>query len=62
MRCRFPNEATLIVEDYESERKQTQGTETSKSLEEKKIIMIPEVVASEMGRAQTKVVSAILGL
>jgi hypothetical protein len=31
----------------------TQGTETSKYLEEKKIIMIPQVVASEKGRAQT---------
>jgi hypothetical protein len=33
----------------------TQGTETSKYLEEKKIIMIPQVVASEKGRAQTAV-------
>ena len=33
----------------------TQGTETSKYLEEKKIIMIPRVVASETGRAQTRV-------
>ena len=33
----------------------TQGTETSKYLEEKKIIMIPQVVASEKGRAQTTV-------
>ena len=51
-----------MIEDHESARKQTRGTETSKYLEEKKITMIPEVVASEMGRAQTKVVSAILGL
>ena len=29
----------------------TQGTETSKYLEEKKIIMIPVVVASELGTA-----------
>ncbi len=35
---------------------QTQGTETSKYLEEKKIIMIPLVVASERGRAQTNIV------
>jgi hypothetical protein len=62
LRCRFPNGATLIVEDYESERKQTRGTETSKYPEEKKIIMIPVVVASEMGRAQTNFVSAELGL
>jgi hypothetical protein len=33
--------------------KPTQGTETSKYLEEKKIIMIPQVVASEKGTAQT---------
>ena len=34
--------------------KPTQGTETSKYLEEKKIIMIPQVVASEKGIAQTE--------
>jgi hypothetical protein len=51
-----------MVEDHEPERGQTQGTETSKYLEEKKIIMIPVVVASEVGRAQTKNVSALLGL
>ena len=62
MKYRFPNGATLIVEDYESERKQTRGTETSKYPEEKKIIMIPLVVASETGRAQTNDVSALLGL
>jgi hypothetical protein len=59
---RFPNGATLIVEDYEVERRHTRGTETSKYPEEKKIIMIPLVVASETGRAQTKDVSASLGL
>ena len=32
----------------------TQGTETSKYLEEKKTIVIPRVVASEIGGAQTK--------
>ena len=31
--------------------RQTQGTETSKYLEEKKSIEIPIVVASEIGRA-----------
>ena len=36
-----------------SERKSTLGTETSKYQEEKKIIMIPQVVASEKGKAQT---------
>ena len=40
---------------YSSNREPTQGTETSKYLEEKKIIMIPQVVASEKGRAQTRV-------
>jgi hypothetical protein len=51
-----------MVEDHESERKHTRGTETSKYPEEKKIIMIPLVVASETGRAQTNDVSALLGL
>ena len=40
----------------------TQGTETSKYLEEKKTKVIPLVVASERGLAQTRVVTAILGL
>ena len=40
----------------------TQGTETSKYLEEEKIIMISKVVASEMETAQTRFVSANLGL
>ena len=40
----------------------TQGTETSKYLEEEKIIMISKVAASEMETAQTSIVSAILGL
>ena len=43
-------------------REQTQGTETSKYLEEKKTIVIPKVVANEMGIAQTVIVSAIAGL
>ena len=33
--------------------KGTRGTETSKYPEEKKITMIPKVVASEIGEAQT---------
>ena len=33
--------------------KGTQGTETSKYPEEKKTIVIPKVVASEIGEAQT---------
>ncbi len=40
----------------------TQGTETSKYLEEKKTIVIPQVVASERGSAQTDIVTAISGL
>ncbi len=42
--------------------KQTRGTETSKYPEEEKIIMIPQVVASERGLAQTSFVTARLGL
>ena len=40
----------------------TQGTETSKYLQEKKITMIPQVVASERGGAQTTAVTAAVGL
>ena len=43
-------------------RKITQRTETSKYLEEKKTTVIPQVVASERGTAQTKNVKAFLGL
>jgi hypothetical protein len=52
---RFPNGTTQHTEGVLSaeRRKSTQGTETSKYLEEKKIIMIPRVVASEKGTAQT---------
>ena len=39
--------------------KGTQGTETSKYLEEKKTIVIPKVVASEIGEAQTKAIMAL---
>ena len=41
--------------------KQTWGTETSHYPQEKKITMIPSVVASESGRAQTVSVSAESG-
>ena len=41
---------------------QTQGTETSQYLQEKKIRMIPQVVASERGGAQTTAVTAAVGL
>ena len=44
------------------ERGRTQGTETSKYLEEKKTIVIAQVVASERAEAQTMEVSAFMGL
>ena len=59
---KYPNGETHYIEDIVSERRQTQGTETSKYLEEKKTKVIPLVVASESGVAQTNVVTAILGL
>ncbi len=59
---KYPNGETHYIEDIVSERRQTQGTETSKYLEEKKTKVIPLVVASERGVAQTNVVTAILGL
>ncbi len=43
-------------------RRQTRGTETSKYPQEKKITMIPQVVASERGLAQTEAVTADSGL
>lgn len=49
----FPNGTTRYIEDIALEREPTRRTETSKYPEEKKIIMIPRVVASEKGRAQT---------
>ena len=46
----------VILKVYHScKREPTRRTETSKYPEEKKIIMIPQVVASEKGRAQTAV-------
>ena len=59
---RYPNGATLFREAEESIAKPTRGTETSKYPEEKKTKVIPQVVASERGIAQTKMVKAILGL
>ena len=50
---RFPNGATLYIEDIESERRQTRGTETSKYPEEKKTKVISVVAASELELAQT---------
>ena len=51
-----------FLPEYIGFKEQTQGTETSKYLEERKSIDTPLVVASERGIAQTKVVLAILGL
>ena len=59
---RYPNGATHHIEDMVSERKQTRRTETSKYPEEEKTKVIPRVAASEIGLAQTNVVTAILGL
>ena len=49
----FPNGTTRHAEGVTPAREPTRRTETSKYPEEKKIIMIPQVVASEKGRAQT---------
>ena len=55
---RYPNGATLQVEDLKLRviGGQTWRTETSKYPEENKTIVIPRVVAIEMGTAQTDVV------
>jgi hypothetical protein len=47
----FPNGTTQHTEGMLPAREPTPRTETSKYREEKKIIMIPQVVASEKGRA-----------
>jgi hypothetical protein len=51
----YPNGTTCYALKVHiiSKEKPTRRTETSKYPEEKKIIMIPRVVASEKGRAQT---------
>ena len=61
---RFPNGTTQHIEDVLLEREPTPRTETSKYREEKKITMIPQVVASEKGRAQTRSAcrSGVVGL
>ena len=59
---KFPNGATQQVKLVILFRRQTQGTETSKYLEEEKTIVISRVVASEMEIAQTIFVSAKMGL
>ena len=52
---RFPNGATQHGEAMLSHEfgRQTRGTETSHYPQEKKTIVIPQVVASERGIAQT---------
>ena len=45
--------AVLSIHEHIVYEKKTQGIETSQYLEEKKITMIPRVVASEIGKAQT---------
>ena len=44
----------VSIYEYIVYRRDTKGTETSKYLQEKKEISIPKVVASEIGRAQTR--------
>ena len=62
----FPNGTTQYTEGVLSDasRKPTPRTETSKYREEKKTIVIPWVVASEKGRAQTRSAcrSGVIGL
>ena len=50
---RCPNGETPLAGGQGPARGQTRGTETSKYPEEEKTTVIPRVVASEMGRAQT---------
>ena len=51
----FPNGATqLELCSVTSQEESTRGTETSKYLQEEKSSEIPEVAASERGRAQTE--------
>ena len=53
----------LKTDDHSRMRlEQTLGTETSQYRQEKKITMIPQVVASERGGAQTTAVTAAVGL
>ena len=60
----FPNGTTQYTEGVLLEREPTPRTETSKYREEKKTIVIPWVVASEKGRAQTRSAcrSGVIGL
>ncbi len=49
--------SALQLSEYIAKLRQTRGTETSKYLQEEKEKSIPIVAASEMGRAQTKVLA-----
>ena len=44
---------SVFISEYIGDKSETEGTETSKYLEEKKAKAIPLVVASERGTAQT---------
>ena len=59
----FPNGGTQYLEDVlPLEMGRTRGTETSKYPQEEKTTVIPQVVASERGAAQTGSVTAAPGL
>ena len=59
----FPNGGTQYLEEVLPRNAgRTQGTETSKYLQEEKTTVIPQVVASERGVAQTGGVTACPGL
>ena len=60
----FPNGTTCYTEGITLEREPTPRTETSKYREENKTIVIPQVVASEKGKAQTRAAcrSGVIGL
>ncbi len=49
-----PTASAVPRDEYIVSEEQTQGTETSKYLEEKKSYEIPSVAASERGRGQTR--------
>jgi hypothetical protein len=57
-----PNGATPQAGGLRTARWRTRGTETSKYPEEEKTIVMPQVVASERGTAQTVHVKACPGL
>ena len=65
---RSPNGETLLSKpqerpaEYIGGYEQTQGSEPSQYLEEKKETSIPKVVASEIGTAQTRRISVRRGL